>query len=603
MEMCTAIKSRLIQKTQLTVSSDSTDGDGVEDAHNPPPLDTEEEKRIKEVETKLLTGLPRDEYDATVRLMNKGNGGKKYKSHHVLSKSIPPNHEISVDYVAINPKHDPETIVGRLEPKRINVNAKGAAILTNDAMSLLIDKTKKAVEQVEGLTLDDALKDSFIIYCFDGAVHENTSHLNKNIITYSLTLGSYTLAKKCGVFTTSGNNICAFSQLHASECTETIGKIMETRLANATGDHPALPSNICVYDLADCKALYAMLNLSGWASTQNPYICCECNKGDSRLAGSQCVKINNAKFIALYQNSELYYWEETQRRERLGIEPYTKELHHKWCNIHNCGHTHLHRLGPDYDFESIRFDTFHGRSGTMKVMIGYIRRILDNNYHGLGQFKEYLGKLQYWDDYVIDQFLSGDTVNRLKGKHTKCFVKSVDDIIEQLKTIIDEVDIAEFCVCLKAFEKMSEILSFVFVDEYELIKHVLPDDTTICNTSRPDEIAEAVFKEYEAQAELLFTNGFLSFMERNGDGKGETLYLHILKHYLPGHMRITYQRHKLGVAIFSMEGFEYKNYTSKHIIRNRNNGRGVQVKQSLKILQLLFIHTLHDVTKELKKRK
>ena len=149
---------------------------------------------------------------------------------------------------------------------------------------------------------------------------------------------------------------------------------------------------------------------------------------------------------------------------------------------------------------------------------------------------------------------------------------------------------------------MSKILSFVFVDEYELVKHILPNDTEVSATSCPAEIAEAVFKEDKAQAELLFTNGFQSFMERDGDGKGETLYLHILKHYLPRHMRITYQRHKLGVAIFSMEGFEYKNYTSKHVIRNRNNGRGVQVKQSLKILQLLFIHTLHDVTKELKKR-
>ena len=159
----------------------------------------------------------------------------------------------------------------------------------------------------------------------------------------------------------------------------------------------------------------------------------------------------------------------------------------------------------------------------------------------------------------------------------------------------------KLCICLKAFQKISAILSIVFVDQYDDVKHLLPTNTDITSASLPGKIAEALFVEYETQAKLLFTNGFLLFMERSGSGEGESFYLHVLRHYMPKHMQTTYSRHRMGVAVFSMEGFEYKNYTSKHVMQSRNNGRGIQAKQSLRILQLIYVHGLFDVKKELKK--
>ena len=74
----------------------------------------------------------------------------------------------------------------------------------------------------------------------------------------------------------------------------------------------------------------------------------------------------------------------------------------------------------------------------------------------------------------------------------------------------------------------------------------------------------------------------------------------MLRHYIAKHMRLTYQRHKLGLTIFSMEGFEYKSYKSKHGIQSRNNERGVQAKQSLNMLKLLYSRAEFNVEKELK---
>ena len=144
---------------------------------------------------------------------------------------------------------------------------------------------------------------------------------------------------------------------------------------------------------------------------------------------------------------------------------------------------------------------------------------------------------------MIDQFVSGDTNKRLKGKHTKFFIKHADDVISQLHRLLDAVKIAEFCRCLKAFQAMNEIISIVFFDEYDTIKHLLPAGTNISEQIQPGDIAEAIFNEYEEQAKILLANGFLSFMERNdGSGGGESLYLHVLRHYIPKHMRDTYKK-------------------------------------------------------------
>ena len=66
----------------------------------------------------------------------------------------------------------------------------------------------------------------------------------------------------------------------------------------------------------------------------------------------------------------------------------------------------------------------------------------------------------------------------------------------------------------------------------------------------------------------------------------ETFYVHALTNYIPGITRETYKRYKLGVEIFSMECFEYKNHTSKQVLNNRINGkiRSNIVLQSMRVL-------------------
>ena len=52
----------------------------------------------------------------------------------------------------------------------------------------------------------------------------------------------------------------------------------------------------------------------------------------------------------------------------------------------------------------------------------------------------------------------------------------------------------------------------------------------------------------------------------------------------------------------TMEGFEHKNFTSKHAVQTRTNGRGNVLKQSMRVLHLFFKSGYHNVIQELEQR-
>ena len=63
------------------------------------------------------------------------------------------------------------------------------------------------------------------------------------------------------------------------------------------------------------------------------------------------------------------------------------------------------------------------------------------------------------------------------------------------------------------------------------------------------------------------------------------------------------QKHWLRIEVMTMEGFEYKNFTSKYVISTRTNGKGNIVLQSMRVLHLLFQTGYHNVEREIKRRK
>ena len=63
-----------------------------------------------------------------------------------------------------------------------------------------------------------------------------------------------------------------------------------------------------------------------------------------------------------------------------------------------------------------------------------------------------------------------------------------------------------------------------------------------------------------------------------------------------------YQDHNLGLGIFSMEAYEYKNYTSKQVVLHRTNKRSNVAKQILKVRKLMYKTSYYKHIDETKKQ-
>ena len=102
----------------------------------------------------------------------------------------------------------------------------------------------------------------------------------------------------------------------------------------------------------------------------------------------------------------------------------------------------------------------------------------------------------------------------------------------------------------------------LFLDEYEYASKALklgaveesPGGNNITSASTQREIANAAIAKHTAEDKVLYTCG-QKFMTCARKGDAETFYLHTLYSYMPTFLRLAYDRHRLGVGVFSMEAF------------------------------------------------
>ena len=57
--------------------------------------------------------------------------------------------------------------------------------------------------------------------------------------------------------------------------------------------------------------------------------------------------------------------------------------------------------------------------------------------------------------------------------------------------------------------------------------------------------------------------------------------MHALRHYIPLHAQNTWDTYKLGVGIFTMEGFELRNLESKQVVRNHTKKYYCAISQNI----------------------
>ena len=99
-----------------------------------------------------------------------------------------------------------------------------------DSVDTIINKIKTVVDTMQNLTIQEELAQCFIICCADGAQHDGLGKNDNGIITYSLTIGSHMLKKRCAIFPSSDKWVLLHLQLRGKENVSTMCCVLQYRL-------------------------------------------------------------------------------------------------------------------------------------------------------------------------------------------------------------------------------------------------------------------------------------------------------------------------------------------------------------------------------------
>ena len=113
--------------------------------------------------------------------------------------------------------------------------------------------------------MEDLLQDGYISGVPDGAVHDELSNKNNVIVTYSISLVSHNIIKYLGMSPLAATNIITQCQVNGPENRGVLYTVTRDRHTEFEGVKQNPGKNLRLYNMADEKAVYALLGNSNWA--------------------------------------------------------------------------------------------------------------------------------------------------------------------------------------------------------------------------------------------------------------------------------------------------------------------------------------------------
>ena len=254
-------------------------------------------------------------------------------------------------------------------------------------------------------------------------------------------------------------------------------------------------------------------------------------------------------------------------------------MHCNWADRKNKGCTHF-GVSPDLlPRDGIRFDTFHLKCAVSRKLMNYLRNFL--LHQGNDVTEDFICKIlkKFYNDYHIYVWKNKKNFASFLGNEIALFVSHIEDINAFLKNnLLPTPTLNDLTDALSLWLKLFKFLA---------ISH-LRDRT------EEQYVEQILF--FEQNLKKFYDVGSRTFLTKGAEvGKEETFYLHALRYYMPKVVRTTYDRHKLGVGIFSMQGFERRNKESKHCMRNcSSNNKGNSVVNNLGRIYDVFRHETNE---------
>ena len=105
---------------------------------------------------------------------------------------------------------------------------------------------------------------------------------------------------------------------------------------------------------------------------------------------------------------------------------------------------------------------------------------------------------------------------------------------------------------------------------------------------------EVLLTSFKEDVKKFYENGQSSYL---GKPKDKSFYVHCLCFYIPKIADVTFERHKLGLGIFTMQGFERRIKESNNTIqrfttKNRKNTKGL-LNNNLQRLEMVYFYEMN----------
>ena len=259
------------------------------------------------------------------------------------------------------------------------------------------------------------------------------------------------------------------------------------------------------------------------------------------------------------------------KKEKLG-DQYTVKSHMDWVDRENIGISHFGVHPELLPRQCIRFDVFHLRSAVTRLLLDRLRKFIrEHTFEINNELEKILSRA--WESWYVLVWSMNKPLSCMRGSHILAFIRIIPEVCEWLT---DNFHLSDYMYNLNlSLATWQELSQFIH------ISRVIQDGET--DTETQERQYEAKMQEFTKKLKEFYTFGSKSFLCKLGDGKGdlETFYLHTLRFYLPVIAEYTWDKYRLGLGVYTMQGFERRNKESKMALHRFTNKKGNIVKQSM----------------------
>eukprot|EP00978_Attheya_sp_CCMP212_P014065 scaffold35698_cov63-Attheya_sp.AAC.8 len=178
----------------------------------------------------------------------------------------------------------------------------------------------------------------------------------------------------------------------------------------------------------------------------------------------------------------------------------------------------------------------------------------------------------FWTDFHIEVWNLNKAFTSFKGVDIKVFISNIPNVINFIKTKFTTSAFLENVY--EGLSLWSSISKFIHIVEI------------------PDEDAYLIeLSQFETNFSSFYACGQKTFLSKNRDGDDEFFYSHCLRFYLPRMARDIFEKQKVGLGVFMIQGYEHRNKESKNTMKQFTNKKGNLAVQNLKRLWDAFFHS------------